>query len=197
MTITSFNPSELINSLEYNLYKGVSRSKTDNQQKIEACILEADKITEQKSAAYRKEAMVMVACAVGMIAFAMIGIAIDWKSETIKSDLSSLSNVNLSNLSTEQASSITQSIADLEKSGKILSAYKNIINGFSLGAQKGPDAYSSFSRVSTNRLDHKYKKQEMRWSQLHQELSNSSTQSVLNDIKEVKRRQQQAKTAAG
>ncbi|PWU14052.1 MAG: hypothetical protein C5B45_05095 [Chlamydiae bacterium] len=182
MTV-ALNPSGLINSLEYNLYKGVSRSKTDNQQKIEASITEADKITEEKSAAYRKEAMVMVACAIGMIAFAMIGTAIDWKLEAIKSDLSSLSN--------------TQSITDLEKSRKILSTYKNIINGFSLGAQKGPDAYSSFSRVSINRLDHQYKKNEMRLQQLHQELSNPSTQSLLNDIKEMKRRQQQAKAAAG
>ena len=78
MTV-AFNPSGLINSLEYNLHKGVSRSKTDNQQKIEACTAEADKIIEQRSTAYRTEAWVMVACAVSLVALAASGVAIEWK----------------------------------------------------------------------------------------------------------------------
>lgn len=196
MTV-ALNPSGLINSLEYNLYKGVSRSKTDNQQKIEACILETDKITEQRSAAYRKEAMVMVICAVSLVALAAIGVAIEWKIESIKSNLSRLSSVNLNDLSPKQRIYLKYTIESLEKTQKKLNACKNFSNGLNVAMQKVPEIYSSFSRVSTNRLDYKYKKQEMRWSYLQQELSNSPTQSLLNDVKEAKRRQQQAKAAAG
>ena len=196
MTV-AFNPSGLINSLEYNLHKGVSRSKTDNQQKIEACTAEADKIIEQRSTAYRTEAWVMVACAVSLVALAAIGVAIEWKMESIKSDLSKLSSVHLNNLSPEQKINLKYTIESLEKVQKTLNTCKNFSNGLNIAAQKGSDCYSSFSRVSTNQLDHQNKKKEMRLQQIHQELSSSSTQSLLNDVKEMKRRQQQAKAAAG
>lgn len=196
MTV-AFNPSGLINSLEYNLYKGVSRSKIDNQQKIEACTAEADEITEQRSAAYRTEAVVMIACAVGLVALAVIGSTIEWKLESIKSDLSNLSSISLGNLNPEQSANLKGTIESLKKTQKKLNTYKNFYNGLNIAAQKGSDCYSSFSRVSINELDHQYKKKEMRLQQLHQELYNSSTQSLLNDVKDMKRRQQQAKAAAG
>ncbi len=196
MTV-AFNPSGLINSLEYNLYKGVSRSKTDNQQKMEACTAEADKIVEQRSAAYRTEAVVMIACAVGLVALAAIGLAIEWKMESIKSDLSKLSSVNLNNLSPEQRIDLKHAIESLEKTQKTFNTCKNVSNGLNIAAQKGPECYSSFSRVSTNQLDHQYKKREMRLQQLQQERSSPADRSLLEEIKDMKRRQQQAKAAAG
>jgi hypothetical protein len=196
MTV-AFNPSGLINALEYNLYKGLSRSKTGNQQQIEACILETDKITEQKSAEYRTEAWVMVTCAVGLVALAAIGLAIEWKMESIKSDLSKLSSVNLNNLNPKQRINLKYTIESLEKTQKTLNTCKNVSNGLNIAAQKGPECYSSFSRVSTNQLDHQYKKKEMRLQQLQQERSSPADRSLLEEIKDMKRRQQQAKAAAG
>lgn len=189
MTV-AFNSSGLINSLEYNIYKGVSRSKADNQQKIEACILEADKIADKRSAAYQTEAMVMIACAVGMIAFAVIGIAADLNIASIEGPLNQLkSGPRLMNGDT-QIKNLTI------KLGKYTS-YKNTFTTISQAFDRGSNIYSHFSKISHNQLDHESQKKNMRLQQLYQELSNPSTQSLLNDVKEMRRRQQQAKAVAG
>lgn len=190
----SSNPSALINALEYNLYKGVSRSKIDNQQKMEACILETDKITEQKSAAYRTEAVVMVACAVGLIALAALGVAIEWKIESIKSDLNNLSSINLNNLSPKQRIGLKYTIESLGNTQKKLNTCKSVFNIFNILLQKGPECSSSLLRVSINRLEHQYKKQDMRWSQLNQDRSNSANQNLLNEVKEARKNHQQSRT---
>ena len=189
MTV-AFNPSGLINSLELNLYKGLSRSKTGNQQQIEACILETDKITEQKSAAYRKEAMVMVACAVGMIAFAMIGVAAELSLASTEGKL------NQSKCGPRLMDGDNQ-IKDLTVKLSNYTASKNTLNTVSQTFDRGSNIYSHFSKISHNQLDHESQKKQMRLQQLQQERSNSSSQELLRDIQDMKRRQQQAKAAAG
>ncbi|MEK7339605.1 MAG: hypothetical protein WBD50_06475 [Candidatus Rhabdochlamydia sp.] len=185
-----FNPSALINSLEYNLYKGISRSKTGNQQQIEACILETDKITEQKSAAYRTEAWVMVACAVGMIAFAMIGVAAELRLASTEGALNQLKcGPRLMDGDTQ--------IKDLTEKLSIHTARKNTLNTVSQTFDRGSNIYSQFSKISHNQLDHESQKKQMRLQQLQQERSNSADRSLLEEIKDLKRRQQQAKAAAG
>lgn len=190
MTV-SFNPSGLINSLEYNLHKGVSRSKTDNQKQIEVCIIELDKISEQKSSAYRKEAMYTVAFAVFILAAAVMGVAIEQKSTSFQAELNGLECRPRPWLELD-----TSRIETLESNLKLCTYAKACFNG-GLSINKLSEAYSHFAKISHNQLDHNSQKKHMRLQQLNQEQNNSSTQSLLNDVKEMKRRQQRAKEAAG
>lgn len=185
MTV-AFNPSGLIHSLEYNMHKDVSRSKIDTQKKIEDCITETDKIVEQRSNAYRKEAVVMVACAVGMLALAMLGAFFELQNAPTQGKLDTL-----------KMSGPSHDIDDLTKKLGDRNFNKSVSNGLSQLTGGLSGAYSHYTKISHNQLDHQYKKKDMRWSQLQQELNNSSAQSLLNDVKEMKRRQQQAKAAAG
>jgi hypothetical protein len=189
MTVT-FNPSGVIHSLEYNLHKGVSRSRTDNQKKIEDCIAEADKIVEKKNNAYRREAMIMVACAVGMLAFSMLGAFFELKSAPDQGELNGLQNQPRSIEGTARINELTNKLGDHAFN-------KNISNSLSKFTEGASGAYSHFTKITHNQLDHQYKKKDMRWSQLQQDLNNSSTQSLLNDVKDMKRRQQRAKEMAG
>ena len=183
-------PSALISSLEYNMYKGISRSKVDNQQKIEACILEIDKITEQKSAAYRKEAFVMIACAIGMIAFSVLGVAAELNLASTEGRLNQLKcGPRLMDGDTQ--------IKDLTVELSNYTARKNTLNTISQTFDRGSNIYSHFSKISHNQLDHENQKKSMRLQQLQQERSNSASQDLLRDIQDMKRRQQQAKAAAG
>lgn len=188
MTV-SFNPSALINSLEYNLHKGVSRSKTDNQKQIEDCMAEADKIVEQKNNVYRREAMFMVAFAVATLAFSMLGAFFELKSAPDQG--------NLDALKYQPDSSNGENIQHLRENLGYYNSRKNICNGLSQFTGGLSGAYSNFEKISHNQLDHQYKKKDMRWSQLQQEQNNSSVQNLLSDVKDMKRRQQRAKEVAG
>ncbi|MGL4540265.1 MAG: hypothetical protein ACRCU0_04735 [Candidatus Rhabdochlamydia sp.] len=188
MTVT-FNPSGIIHSLEYNLHKGVSRSKTDNQKQIEDCMAEADKIVEQKNTVYRREAMFMIAFAVGTLAFSMLGAFFELQSAPTQGNLDTLKN--------QPGSPRSGDIQGLTEELGRRNFRKSISNGLSQLTGGLSGAYSNFEKISHNQLDHQYKKKDMRWSQLQQELNNPSTQSLLNDVKEMKRRQQRAKEAAG
>lgn len=192
MEIT-FNPSGLIQSLEYNLHKGVSRSKTEIQKQMRDWITEADRITEQKSSAYRTEAMVMVACAVGMIALSMIGAGIDSQLESIKSEL----NINPNNFPPIERIFFTCNLTYLENMQKKLTSCKMVSNVLNLGLQKGSEVFSCLAKILLTNLDHRQRKQEIYLSQLQQEQHNSAIQSLLSEVKDMKRRQQQAKAAAG
>lgn len=189
MTV-ALNSSGLINSLEYNLYKGISRSKTVNQQEIKACILETDKITEQKSAAYRTEAWVMVACAVGMFVFAMIGVATELSLASIEGELNQLKCGPRLTEGDTQLKDLTVKLSNY-------TARKNTLNTISQTFDRGSNIYSHFSKISHNQLEHESQKKQMRLQQLQQERSNSADRSLLEDLKDMKRRQQQAKAAAG
>jgi hypothetical protein len=77
-------------------------------------------------------------------------------------------------------------------------ARKNTLNTISQTLfDRGSNIYSHFAKISHNQLDHESQKKSMRLQQLQQERSNSSSQDLLRDIQDMKRRQQQAKAAAG
>lgn len=194
MTV-SFNPSALINSLEYNLHKGVSRSKTDNQKQIEDCMAEADKISEQKSSAYRKEAMVMVAFAVAMVAVAMTGAVIEWKNAPDHDAYNRLycgADTKVINEIGREAR-----MKALTDKLRLYNSTKSLSNNAPNFIGKGLEAYSHFTKITHNQLDHESQKKNMRLQQLQQERSNSSAKELLDNVKEMKRRQQQAKANAG
>ncbi|MDR2539816.1 MAG: hypothetical protein LBC45_04370 [Chlamydiales bacterium] len=189
MTV-ALNLSEQISSLEYNLYKGVSRSKINIQQKMEACILETDKIVEQKCAEYRREALIMSACAIGMIACAIIGATIDLKLASVEGSLNQLKHKTLSMRENTQIKDLTIEMGEYN-------AYKNIVNITSQVFDRGSNTYSYFSKISHAQLDHENQKMQMCLQQLQQERANPLDQILLNDAKDMRRRQQQAKAAAG
>ena len=139
----------------------------------------------------------MVAFAISLVALTAIGTAIDWKLESTKSNLKNSHKTNLNQLHPKKAINLSCKIESLEKTYNTLNKCNVVSKSLNVVAQKGPECYSAFSRISTNQLDHQYKKKEMRLQQLQQERSSSASQDLLRDIQDMKRRQQQAKAAAG
>lgn len=213
----SLNPSGLVNQLEYSLYKGVSRAKADNQKSMEECISQMDKRTEEKSSAFKTEVKIKIVCAVALVALTALGIAAQWKMEsanfqfdTLKSDLANLQrNVDtpyspmgqniIKHLTNhgEKVAAFNQRIQDLHNDITSFNTTKKCYDGLLQIVNLIQQIYPIYPKISHNQLDHEYKKQEMRWQQLSQAHSNSPEQSTLNDVKDMIRRQQQARAAAG
>ena len=210
----SLHPSRLINDLEHGLYKGVSRAKADNQKSTDTCITQMDKLTQQKTTALEREYIAMVALAVGILAFAALGVVAQWKAESANFKLES-ANYDLPRL--EEAHPLHQTTQDamqgLRGNAGMENLKKEMVNFhdhkmFFSGIKGGCEGVSQFnnalqqvipaySKISQNQLDHEYRKREIRLQQLSQERSNSPEQSTLNDVKDMKRRQQQARSAVG
>lgn len=210
----SLHPSRLVNDLEHGLYKGVSRAKADNQKSTDTCITQMDKLTEQKSTALEREYIAMVALAVGILAFAALGVVAQWKAESASFQLE-VTNRDLPKVGgARQLHQVTQdiiqglegnarretlkkAIENFSKDKKFFSGAKTVCEGFSQFGTALQQVIPVYFRISQNQTDHEYKKREIRLQQLSQERSNSPEQSTLNDVKDMKRRQQQARSAVG
>lgn len=204
-----------IHNLERSIYKNISREKTHNQNQREAYIAETDKITEDQSRAYEMQAMITVACVIVMVSFSVFAAMTDYRINQNQVVLNQLTPENktsfINQLTPEQREGLINQLAPegtidlaIDKYSAILEETTNslkITRDFCRIAEQAipklPEVTNFYSQSKLNQLQHVKQIKEMHLSHLNQERANSHTQSLLNDIKDMRRRQQQARTVAG
>jgi hypothetical protein len=173
MEITS-NP---MRSLEESIYKNLSREKISNQNQRKNYIEEAERITAAQSREYEVQAMFTIACLIATVSLSVLAAVVDLKinQDTPANKATIDDNLKRQIDSLKYTTSVLQILA---KTTEQLPAIKN-----------------SFSQSKLNQLQHRKQLQEMHLSHLNQERSNSQTQTLLHEVKDTRRRKQQARAA--